>query len=298
MGISAVVNTKNEEDHVENCLKSLTWADEIIVYDANSTDRTRELAAKYTDKIFTHNDPSDYVEPQRNGAIEKATEDWVLVVDCDESIPQPLAAKLRSIVNSIDNISDNITYYEIPRSNTIFGHVMEHTGWWPDYHIRFFKKGSVTWTNKIHVQPETQGHGAKLEAKHEYALDHQHYISVSHYLIRLNKYTDVQAKELIADGYAFTWPDLIRKPLSEFLTRFFVWEGFKDGVHGLALSLLQAFSFFIVYLKTWERQGFNVEETDNFLTEVEKEGQKTRQEFAYWFKKSSKHKNLKKFFHL
>lgn len=296
MGISAVVNTKNEEERIENCLRSLAWADEIIVYDASSTDKTRELARKHTDKIYIHNDQSGYVETQRNSAIENATNEWVLVVDCDESIPQSLAEKLRSIVNLIDKSNDNITHYEIPRKNTIFGRVMEHTGWWPDYHVRFFKKGAVTWTDKIHIPPKTEGQGSKLEAKHEYALDHNHYISIGQYLTRLNKYSDVQAKELIEEGYAFTWQDLIRKPLSEFLTRFFVWEGYKDGVHGLALSLLQAFSFFIVYLKIWEQQGFKVQESEDFLEEVANEGQKSHQELAYWLKKSTKQKGVKKFF--
>lgn len=298
MGISVVVNTRNEEEHIENCLKSLTWADEIVVYDANSTDKTREIAAKFTDKIFTHNDTSGYVETQRNGAIEKATQEWVLVVDCDEEIPQTLAEELKRIVKSIDNSNDNITYYGIPRRNTIFGKVMEHTGWWPDYHIRFFKKGSVTWTDEIHVPPKTAGNGAKLEAKHEFALNHSHYISISQYLTRLNKYTDIQAKEVTNKGYTFAWQDFIRKPLSEFLTRFFVWEGYKDGVHGLALSMLQAFSFFLVYLKIWEQQKFPTPKSDNFLSEVEQESQHVKTELTHWFRQSQGKKQsvLKKFF--
>ncbi len=284
MAISVVINTLNEEEHIEQCLKSVTWADEIVVYDANSDDKTREIAKKYTEKIYIHNDRSGYVEPQRNGAIEKASNEWILIIDTDEEVPQTLAEKLKQLSQEQSDVS----WYEVPRYNFIFGKWFTATGWWPDYNIRFFKKGAVTWTNEIHVPPTTQGKGAKLEAKEAYAFIHHHYDTLTQFLTRLNKYSDIQAQELVAKGYTFSWPDILHKPVSEFLTRFFVWEGYKDGLHGLALSLLQAFSFLVVYLKVWERQGFEEVDSPDLLLNLEQEGKKIRSEVAYWHKKTQK----------
>lgn len=277
MAISVVINTFNVENDIERCLKSIDWADEIIVWDAESTDATRDIAQKFTNKVFTHQDKSGYVEPQRNAAIEKATHNWILVIDADEEVSESLAKELNRIAGE-----DIASYVEIPRKNIIFGQFFADAGWWPDYNIRFFKKGSVSWTSAIHIPPQTQGDGIKLPAKEEYAIIHHHYQSVSQFIERLNRYTTIQAKEIAESGYQFFWPDMIRKPLSEFLTRFFVWEGYKGGVHGLIVSLLQAFSFVVVYAKVWELHGFKNEKPANFLHSVKKEGEKAATELAHW----------------
>ncbi len=275
--ISVVINTLNEEEHLERAIKSVSWADEVLVCDMHSDDGSASLAKKLGAKVITHKRLS-FVEPARNFAISKAIGDWVLVMDPDEEIPSALASELQEMVNK-PVLSE---YVRIPRKNIIFDKWMKASMWWPDYNIRFFKKGSVEWSDRIHIPPKTRGQGLDLIDKEEFAIIHHHYQSVEQYLNRLNRYTTVQSEELDKDGVRFNWTDLINKPLSEFLGRFFANRGFEDGLHGLALSLLQAFSFLVVYLKLWEKQKFKDQHIN--LTELKLETNKSGREINYWFK--------------
>src|SRR3989344_6138183 len=244
--IYVVIHTLNEASDLEQALESLKWDDEIIVCDMYSDDNSVEIAKKYGAKVVFHKRVS-HVELARNYAISKASNDWILILDPDEEIPESLASRIQDITVKMEQIN----FVEIPRKNLIFNKWMKASMWWPDYNIRFFKKGTVSWGEKIHSDPQTDGEGIKLDTKEDYAIVHHHYNSISQFLDRLNRYTSVQANELHADGIKFQWTDLITKPLSEFLSRFFANKGFEDGLHGLTLSLLQAFSFLIVYLKLW-----------------------------------------------
>lgn len=273
--ISVVVNTWNEEKNIKRCLESVEgFADEIVVVDMESEDRTVEIAKKYSSRIFSHKS-TFYVEPARNFALRRAQGDWILVLDADEELPKGLAKKLEKIVEK-----GKIDYVEIPRKNIIFGQWIRHSRWWPDYNVRFFKKGKVKWSDKIHVPPQTEGRGEKLKAFEGNALIHYNYQSISQYLERLNRYTEIQADNLVAGGYKFTWTDLIKKPVNEFLSRFFTGQGYKDGLHGLALALLQAFSELVLYLKVWEKDGFLSKE--RILSEFNVEVKKTAQKLKYW----------------
>ena len=290
MKISLVVNTWNEEANIERCLSSVqTLADEIVVIDMESSDRTHELASKFTDKIYTHS-KTGYVEPARNFAINKATGDWILILDADEVITASLASELKKII--AESIYD---FVRLPRKNLVFGKWLKHSGWWPDYKIRFFKKGMVSWNEEIHSIPITRGNGFDLPAVEENAIVHYHYTSISQFLERLNRYTNQEAKQLIESDYQFELPDLIRRPTDEFLSRFFVWEGYKDGLHGLVLSLLQSFSFLITYLKVWEKQKFP--EDNDILARTGKEIRKSQQDFNFWYwqKKAARYSSWKKY---
>lgn len=275
MRISVVVNTWNEEKNIACCLKSAKWADEIVVVDMESKDKTVQIAKKFGAKVFSH-EYTTYVEPARNFALSKATGDWILILDADEEIPAELTQKLQKLAEK----PGEFRFFRLPRKNIIFGRWIKHSRWWPDHIVRFFKKGSVTWSEKIHSVPLTQGVGKDLQAKEANAIIHYHYDSIFQYLERLNRYTDIQAKELIDSGYKFTWQDLLKKPTGEFLSRFFAGEGYKDGLHGLVLALLQAFSELVKYLKVWERQGFKAQELPltDFVDEMKKLGKET----VYW----------------
>ena len=292
--ISAVINALNTEDSIERTLKSVGWADEIVVVDDGSTDKTldilSELKVKSKKLKVYHHKGVGYVEPARNFAISKASNEWILVVDTDEEISESLVQRLEEISEKMAAIE----YVEIPRKNIIFGKWMKASMWWPDYNIRFFKKGQVKWSNKIHHDPEVSGQGLKLEAEEKYAIIHYHYESVSQFLERLNRYTDIQAKELMADGVKFEWRFLLNKPLGEFLGRYFANRGFEDGLHGLTLSLLQAFSFLVVYLKVWEIEKFTPQ--DITLSQLKEESKKGALEITYWFKYGNLSKNPFKFF--
>lgn len=276
--ISVVINTFNEEKDIERALQSVKWADEVIVCDMHSADKTVELAKKAGAKVYSH-EREEVVERARNFAVSKASGDWILIIDPDEQIPDGLARRLQQIADNMRQVD----YVRIPRKNLIFGKFIKYSGWWPDLNIRFFKKGKVNWTDEIHRPPKTEGEGLDLETDEQYAIIHHSYKSVSQFIERMNRYTTVQANELIKAGYKFNWKDLFDKPLGEFLSRFFALEGYKDGLHGLVLALLQAFSFLIVYLKVWESEKFK--EEDITVEQLENQTNQSVYAINYWFKK-------------
>lgn len=249
--ISVVINTLNEEKNLSRAISSIkSLADEIIVVDMYSEDRTVEIAKKLGAKVFQH-EKTGYVEPARNFAISKASGNWILILDADEEIPSRLAKELKNI-----SLKPEADYFRIPRKNIVFAKWLKHSRWWPDYNIRFFKKGHVTWSEVIHSVPMTTGEGIDLADKEEFAIIHHHYDSIQKYLEIMDRYTSVQSEMLAKKGYKFIWKDLVKKPTEEFLSRYFFGDGYKDGLHGLALSALQAFSEFILYLKVWESEKF------------------------------------------
>lgn len=281
--ISVVINTLNESRNIRRVIESLGWVDEIVVVDDGSVDETvailNELKIKNKKlKVFQHKGLG-FVEPARNYAISKASAEWVFILDADEKVPETLTEKLMEIVNRMRQID----YVRIPRKNIIFNHFMRESMWWPDYNIRFFKKGKVQWTDKIHCPPEVSGQGLDLPAEEQYAIIHLSYETISQFLQRMDRYTTIQAEELKEEGYKFRWQDLLEKPLSEFLSRFFANKGYKDGLHGLALSFLQAFSFLVVYLKLWE--GFNFKEEEIDITELKTQIDQSSTSMNYWIKK-------------
>jgi (heptosyl)LPS beta-1,4-glucosyltransferase len=273
--ISVVINTLNEEKNLPCALASVkSLADEIVVVDMNSDDRTVEIAKSAGAKVFSH-ERTGYVEPARNFAISKASGNWVLILDADEEIPSSLATKIKQI-----NRKPSADYYRLPRKNIVFGKWLKHSRWWPDYNIRLFKKGKVSWNEVIHSVPMTQGVGGDLPEKEDLAIIHHHYDSLEQYLERMNRYTSLHSRILTQDGYKFSWKDLIVKPADEFFSRYFFGKGYEDGIHGLALSLLQTFSEIVLYLKVWQEEKFTEEKPD--VSEVISLMRKKEKDLYYW----------------
>lgn len=276
--ISVIINTLNNEDEIFKATSSVkSFADEVVVCDMESSDKTSEIAKKLGAKVYSHK-KEKFVELVRNFLISKATGDWILILDPDEEIPSKLSSKLKEIVKN-----PQADYFRIPRKNIIFGKWIKHTNWWPDYNIRFFKKGVVIWNEIIHSVPMTQGKGVDLPEKEEYAIIHNNYKSISSYLEKMLRYTDAQRDNLLKAGYVFSWKDLIKKPVDEFLSRYFEGEGYKDGIHGLALSLLQSFSELTLYLKVWEKQGFSQKNLEK--KELKEEINKGMSSLKWWLRK-------------
>lgn len=283
--ISVVINTYNEEKNIERCLKSVAdFGDEIIVVDMHSADQTVEIAKKYGAKVYFY-EYACYVEPARNFALSKATGDFILLIDADEGIPDPLKIKLKEVAKE-----GKTDFVEIPRKNIIFNKWIKHSRWWPDFLVRFFRKGKVKFSDKIHIPPVTEGEKLKLEEKEDYALVHHNFQTISQFVERLNRYSDIQSEEIDEQGYQFKIEDLIIKPGNEFFSRYFQGEGYKDEIRGFALSVLQGFSEFIVYLKVWEKQGFK----DFRISQLNKTMQKTSRDLFYWQGKTTS--NLKEKF--
>src|SRR3990170_3911426 len=202
--ISAVINTLNEEKNLSRAMESVKWADEIVVCDMYSEDKTVEVAKKLGAKIVRHK-RINYVEPARNFVISKASGPWILVLDADEEIPDSLAKRLQEFAKS--KIKSD--FVEIPRKNIIFNKWMKASMWWPDYQVRFFKKGSVVWGDKIHSKPDTRGQGLQLPAEEKWAITHQNYQTIGQFIERMNRYTSIEAEELTKEGYKFDWQDLL-----------------------------------------------------------------------------------------
>ncbi len=275
--ISAAIITWNEEKNFARAVNSIkNFVDEVVVVDMSTDprDKTKEIAKKLGAKVFTHK-YTGYVEPARNYSIEKSTGDWVFILDADEEIPAYLGNKLRSLTKS------HFSYYQIPRKNIIFGKWIQHSRYWPDFLIRFFKKGSLSWPVEIHKQPTPLGQGKKLEGE-EYAIIHHHYGSISEYLSRLDRYTNFQLQKLGKAGYRFSWIDLINRPTDEFISRFYAGQGYKDGIHGLALALLQSFSELVLYLKAWEKDKFAEIEETNFESGVKQQIDISIKRYMHW----------------
>lgn len=277
MKISVVINTRNAEKILPRAVSSVKdFADEIVVVDALSEDASQEVAKRLGAKLYKYKEPITYVEPARNFAIGKAKNEWILLLDADEEITETLAKKLLKIVQK-----PRADYYRLPRKNIIFGKWIRHSRWWPDYNIRFFKKGKVVWSEIIHSVPETYGKGLDLPPREAYALIHHNYQSIEQYIDRINNFTTEHARLLLKDGYSFRWQDLIKKPAAEFLSRYFQGEGYKDGIHGLALAGLQAFSEMALYLKVWQMEKFDDRRLD--VSEVVGSMKESQSEFSYWF---------------
>lgn len=273
--ISVVINTINEEKKIGRSIASVKgFANEIVVVDMMSTDRTVEIAKNLGARVFKHK-RIGYVEPARNFAIEKTKYEWVFILDADEEISEGLKVFLKKEIKT-----PQADYYRIPRKNIIFGKWMKHSGWWPDYNIRFFKKGSVSWNEVIHSIPMTTGLGVDLPASEPLTIKHRNYSSVEEYITRMNKYTTIQARDLNKKGIEFKWRDVLSKPASEFLRRYFAEQGYKDGLHGLTLSLLQILSELVVYTKLWQKQKFRKRKID--ASDAFEELSKISHDYMWW----------------
>jgi len=275
MKLSVVVSAYNEEKKIEECLKSASFADEIILIDNTSQDKTVEIARKYTSKIFTR--PNNIMlNINKNFGFAKASSDWILSLDADERISPELQKEIKRELKT----SKQTNGYWTPRKNIIFGKWMRSEMWWPDYQLRFFKKGMGKFPQKhVHEYLKVVGETQKLKG----VLIHDHYSSIDQYLYKMEKiYTESEVKNKLEKKVKVQWYDSIRYPVSDFLKTFFLQKGYKDGLHGLVLSMLQAFYMEVVFVKLWEKQDFRDDVSDNFPKELYKEFGRIKKEFRYW----------------
>lgn len=247
--ISVVIVNLNEAKKLERCFKSLVgFTDEMVVLDLGSKNQSIAVCKEFGAKVFQH--PFvPFVEKVRNFAVSKAKGEWVLVLDPDEVIPDRLKDKLKQIASE-----DKFTAVNIPRKNIFFGRWIAHSNWWPDKHVRFFKKGAVRWGDKIHQYPKVSGQILNLDSKEELAIVHFGYESVKEFLDRQNRYSTITAENLFAAGFKFSWVNFFWMPIREFLVRFIRHAGFLDGIHGFALTTLMMIYQLQVTIKLWESE--------------------------------------------
>lgn len=286
--LSVVISSYNEEKKIEECLDSVKWADEIIVIENSSTDNTAKIARKYTKKVFERsNDPM--LNVNKNFGFSKANNEWILSLDADERVAPELKKEIESVLNKKSIFNG----YWIPRKNIIFGKWIQYTGWYPDHQLRLFKKGKGKFP-EVHVHEMIELEGEKGYLKEN--IIHYNYDTIAQFLQKLFViYAPNEAHVLLKNGYDFAFRDIIRFPLKEFLSRFFAREGYKDGFHGLVLSLLMAFYHLVVFLTIWEKKGFLEYKEGNMLSFIIEEQKKSREEISYWIK-NERIKNSSGFF--
>ncbi len=271
--LTVVISAWNEEAKIKRCLSSVSWADEIVFIDSSSSDDTPRIAKQFTSKIFKRqNNPM--LNINKNFGFSKATGDWILSLDADEEITKELAQEIRSVMNEK---SETVGYW-IPRKNILFGKWIMHGLWWPDKQLRLFKREKGKFPG-IHVHEYLSVDGPTGQLQEPYI--HYNYETISQFLRKMDTiYTESEVQKHVSANYQLSWYDAIRFPISDFVKIYFAQEGYKDGLHGLILSMLQGFYSFIVFTKLWEREKFR--EVDIPLDSITEELRRSAGEIRYW----------------
>lgn len=247
--LTAIIITKNEEAKIERCLKSLSkLADEIIIIDDLSADRTTEICKSFGAKIISSRSGGNF-DKQRNLGIQNATGDWILQMDADEIIPTETAVKIRS---AIDNPKQFVVF-RIRRQNYFLGHFLRYAGAY-DYMAKIFKKDAAKYTGEsVHETLHIDGPTGTIEAN----IEHYPYGSIKQVIERSNFYSDVEAGVFVKNSvkislkqikYQLTW-----KSLKLFWKLYFKKKGYKDGMYGLAWCILNVIGPQVKWLKIWEK---------------------------------------------
>lgn len=249
--ISVALATYNEEKNIASCLSSVKdWTDEIVIVDGSSTDKTVELAKKFGAKIIlTDNPPLFHINKQK--AINACSEKWIFQLDADEVVTEELKQEILDAVNK-----QRLNGYWIPRKNFFLGKWLSKGGQYPDYSLRFYKRGKGRLPCKdVHEQAEVEGKVGYLKNP----LLHYPYADFSEYLEHFRRYTDIFAKEykeqkLSVSPFSFI-NYMIIKPKIWFLLTYFRHKGFLDGFPGFVFSFFSSLRFPVSYLKYWKNEN-------------------------------------------
>ncbi|MFB0528157.1 MAG: glycosyltransferase family 2 protein [bacterium] len=242
--LSVIIITFNEEENIKNCLESVQWSDEIIIVDAFSSDKTVEIARKFTPRVY-QNKWTNFSQ-QKNLALEKASSEWVLNIDADERVTPELKEEILTILNSQSQSFDG---YYIPRKNHYLGRWIRHCGWYPDHKLRFFQRGKGRFNERmVHESVTVEGRKGYLKSY----LNHYSYKNLSDHLIRMDKFTSLAAKEMFTDGKRAGSFDLLFRPPVKFIKMYLIKRGYLDGIYGFIVSIIGSFYVFMKYMKLWE----------------------------------------------
>ncbi len=264
--VSVTVTTWNEAANIRNCLESVRWADEIIVVDMYSVDNTVEIAREYTDRIFFFEN-TGYVEPSRQFAVDQASHEWILVIDADEMVPRALRDRLLKIARE-----DSADVVYLFRHNYFFGRLMEGGGWGhrQDRHARFFKKSCVQFSEAIHRPFQLVNQPRVLElAAPGTGFIHFNYIDLEHFLEKMNRYTTIEAKNSYQGlKPSPSIPILLISMAKEFIGRWLLKKGYRDGIQGFYLSCLMGTYQLASFAKVRLMQSLN---SDHPRTAIERQ---------------------------
>jgi len=256
MRLSVVISTKNEEKNIKECLESVKWADEIVVVDDMSTDKTVEICKEYTSKIFIRDSQGDFHRNKNFGA-EQVSGEWILSLDADEIITSELAEEIQKAIQDKE-----ILGYYLKRKNFFIGKWIKGCGWYPDYIIRLFRRGITRWPLLIedfHGTPEIREKEKIGYLKNVFL--HYSYTSFNQYLEKFNLYSSALAKQEFNRGVKINFLiHFLFKPAFIFFRKYILMAGYKDGFRGFFISIASALTIFMTYAKLWEKQTNKVSE--------------------------------------
>ena len=244
LSLSVVIITFNEEANLARTLASVAWADEIVIVDSGSTDRTREIAESFRASFFV--EPWKGFAEQKNSALLKASGDWILSLDADEEVEPTLADEIRVVLESNPTVSG----FWIPRKNFFLGRWIKHGGFYPDRKLRLFRRGSGEFEDRlVHEDIRLDGSSATL---HRHLLHHA-YPTLEKYIDHMNRYSSLGAEMTNAKRpHGFSFLDIVVRPKLTFFYNYILRGGFVDGREGLLLHLYHAGYVSWKYAKAWE----------------------------------------------
>jgi glycosyltransferase involved in cell wall biosynthesis len=270
--ISVVISAFNEEKSIARCLSSVSFANECIVIDNQSSDKTASVAKSLGAKVYSKANLL-MLNINKNYGFSKASGDWILNLDADEEIPVALAKEIIEIIRK----NPKEVGFWIKRKNFSFGKWIRYGLWCPDRQIRLFRRNKGQFPC-LHIHEYIKVDGEVGELREPYV--HYNYETIHQYLMKIDRASSSEAIFLKDTQYQLSWYDAIRFPVSDFLKIYFAQQGYKDGLHGLVLALFQAFYSFSVFAKLWEMEGFTDREIKPgyAVKELEKNGK----EMKFW----------------
>jgi glycosyltransferase involved in cell wall biosynthesis len=243
--LSVTIITRNEAANLAAALQSVSWADEIVVIDAHSSDDTVAIARRHDARVEVRDWPG--YGPQKNYAAGIAANDWILSIDADERVTPALAAEIGGLMQRGPERSG----YRLPRATWYLGRWMRSTDWYPDYQLRLYDRRSGRWNERrVHESIELQGEPGLLRND----LQHYAYRDISHHLETVNRYTSLAADQWIAEGRRTNVLALALHPPLAFLRNYLLRGGIRDGAAGFLVSVLNSYYVFLKLAKLWERQ--------------------------------------------
>ena len=242
--ISVVVIAKNEEKNLPGCLESIKWADEIVVVDGRSSDRTVDIARKYTNKVLTRE--MDLEGRHRNFAYAQAAQEWILSLDADERVSPELAEELKAIVSQNDPA---ISAYSIPVKTYIGNRWIKSAGYYPARKLRLHRKGKFRYEESgVHPRAFLDGKEQNLNGD----ILHYGYRDFTHMLEKLNNQTTLEAEKWVLENRKIGFLRILFKMMDRFSRNYFGKKGYADGFMGFFMSALHALYQFFTYAKYWE----------------------------------------------
>ena len=244
--ITAIIPTFNNAKIIRRCLESLKWADEILIVDSYSTDKTLDICREYGARIIQH----EYINSalQKNWAILQAGHDWIFLLDSDEELEPGFSDEVLAILK---DPPDTLDGYRCARKNLIYGKWVKSCGYYPDYLVRLFRKKCRYIEREVHahiaIGPERTGNLT-------HHIIHHDLTDLGKYFAKFPRYMKYEVDQLTQEGRRFRLREITLRPAYMFCWSYFYKQGYRDGIRGFFLSVLKAHYNFVMYMKLWEHE--------------------------------------------